>query len=334
LATNIILRPFLAVLALASLLAATSAGYAQQVRLRLGHDQPVGSMYDEGHGRFRKLAQERSGGRLRVDIFPAAQLGSEVAMIEGVRLGSLDGSVAHVANAATVVPELALFSVSYLFKDREHYERVVNDPKFQSRIETLVASKKLGLRVVGFYSSGVRDLYTRRGPATTPEELKGTKIRVMNNPVEARIWSTFGTIPTPMNFGEVYQALQSGVLDAAENAPAVIEANRHYEAARTIILTDHQRSICLLMLSERKLQAMPDDLRRIVLEAAREAATFERERDLALNAEAIERMRGRGAQIVQPDRAKFAARIAPIQDEVARSLGMTDVLELIRTHAR
>jgi TRAP-type C4-dicarboxylate transport system substrate-binding protein len=88
------------------------------------------------------------------------------------------------------------------------------------------------------------------------------------------------------------------------------------------------------MLSERKLQAMPDDLRRIVLEAAREAATFERERDLALNAEAIERMRGRGAQIVQPDRAKFAARIAPIQDEVARSLGMTDVLELIRTHAR
>ena len=97
---------------------------------------------------------------------------------------------------------------------------MVNDPEVrQSRIETLVAGKNLGLRVVGFYSAGVRDLYTRRGPATTPEELKGTKIRVMNNPVEAKVWKRFGTIPTPMNFGEVYQALQSGVLDAAENAP-------------------------------------------------------------------------------------------------------------------
>jgi tripartite ATP-independent transporter DctP family solute receptor len=333
-AVGIILKPFLAALALASLMSAPTSGGAQQVRLRLGHDQPVGSMYDEGHTMFRKLAQERSTGRVRVDIFPAAQLGSEVAMIEGVRLGSLDGSVAHVANAATVVPELALFSVSYLFKDRDHYERAINDPKFQRRIETLVAGKNLGLRVVGFYSAGVRDLYTRRGPATTPEELKGTKIRVMNNPVEAKIWNALGTIPTPMNFGEVYQALQSGVLDAAENAPAVIESNRHYEAARTIILTEHQRSICLLMMNETKLQAMPDDLRKLVLDAAREASAYERERDLALNAEAIARMKARGAQVVGADRAKFAARVAPIQDEVARSLGMTDVLELIRFHAR
>jgi tripartite ATP-independent transporter DctP family solute receptor len=326
------LVPVLALLALA--VVDPGAAGAQQVRLRFGHDQPVGSMYDEGHRMLRKLLQERTGGRVRLDIFPAAQLGSEVAMIEGVRLGSLDGSVAHVANAATVAPELSLFSVSYLFQDRDHYERVVNDPKFQQRIERLVAGKNLGLRVVGFYSAGVRDLYTRRGPVTTPDDLKGTKIRVMNNPVEAKIWNALGAIPTPMNFGEVYQSLQSGVLDAAENAPSVIESNRHYEAARTIVLTQHQRSICLLMMNERKLRALPDDLRQAVLEAAREASAFERKRDLELNAEAIARMQSRGAQIVTPDRARFAARIAPIQDEVAASLGMTDVLELIRSHAR
>ena len=326
------LVPVLALLALAAV--DPGAAGAQQVRLRFGHDQPVGSMYDEGHRMLRKLLQERTGGRVRLDIFPAAQLGSEVAMIEGVRLGSLDGSVAHVANAATVAPELSLFSVSYLFQDRDHYERVVNDPKFQQRIERLVAGKNLGLRVVGFYSAGVRDLYTRRGPVTTPDDLKGTKIRVMNNPVEAKIWNALGAIPTPMNFGEVYQSLQSGVLDAAENAPSVIESNRHYEAARTIVLTQHQRSICLLMMNERKLRALPDDLRQAVLEAAREASAFERRRDLELNAEAIARMESRGAQIVTPDRARFAARIAPIQDEVAASLGMTDVLELIRSHAR
>lgn len=318
------------VLTVAALAQGTAS--AQQYRLRIGHDQPTRSMYDEGHSMFRKLVEERSGGRVKVEVFPAAQLGSEVVMLEGVRMGSLDASVSHVANASTVVPELALFSVPYLFKDREHYERVINDPKFRSRIEALVASKNLGIRVVGIYSAGVRDLYTRRGPATTPDGLKGTKIRVMNNPVEAKVWAALGTIPTPMNFGEVYQALQSGVLDAAENAPSVIETNRHYEAAKTVILTEHQRSICLLVINEKKLNALPPDLQKVVLDAARDASAYERQRDVELNLAALERMKAKGAQIVVPDRAAFAGRVRSIQDEVAQSLKMTDVLELIRSH--
>lgn len=323
-----------AMAALAAVAAAPAMVAAQDVRLRAGHDQPVGSMYDEGHTMLRKLLEERGSGRFKLDVFPAAQLGSEVAMIEGVRLGSLDISAAHVANASTVVPELALFSVAYLFKDRDHYERVINDPKFQARIDELVASKNLGFKVVGYYSAGVRNIYTRRGPATTPDDLKGTKIRVMNNPVEAKIWNTFGAIPTPMNFGEVYQALQSGVLDAAENGLAVIEINRHYEAAKTIILSEHQRSISLLLINERKLNGMAAESRTIFLASAKDAAAYERKRDAELNAEAIDRMKARGAQIVEPNRATFAARIAPIQDEVAQNLKMTDMLELIRSHAK
>jgi TRAP-type transport system periplasmic protein len=319
-------------LALAAVLA--SPVQAQDMQLRAGHDQPVGSMYDEGHKMLQKLLAERSSGKMKLAVFPAAQLGSEVAMIEGVRLGTLDMSAAHVANASTVVPELALFSVAYLFKDRDHYEKVVNDPRFQARIDQLVASKNLGVKVIGYYSAGVRNIYTRRGPANTPDDLKGTKIRVMNNPVEAKIWNTLGAIPTPMNFGEVYQSLQSGVLDAAENGLAVIESNRHYEAAKTIILSEHQRSISLLLMNERKLNAMSADQRNILLASAKEAAVFERKRDAELNAEAIDRMKAKGAQIVEPNRASFSARIAPIQDEVATSLKMTDVLELVRSHAK
>jgi len=287
-------------------------------------------MYDEGHRAFARLVEERSAGRLKVDVYPAGQLGSEVAMLEGVRLGSLDGSVAHVANASTVVPELALFSLPYLFEDRDHFERVVNDPEFQARIDALVAGKGLGIRVVGYYSAGVRILYTRRGEATVPEDLVGTKIRVMSNPVEARVWSAMGAIPTPMSFGEVYQALQTGVLDAAENAPSVIETNRHDEAARTLVLTEHQRSLCLLFMNEGTLDGLPGDLRAAVLGAARDAAAHERRRDRELNAEAIERMKARGARVVVPERARFAARVGAIQDEVAGSLGMADVLGLVR----
>ncbi len=301
-----------------------------QTRLRFGHDQPVGSMYDEGHQALKRIAAEKSGGKLQIDIFPAAQLGSEVAMIEGVRLGSVDGAVIHVANAATVVPELALFSVAYLFKDRDHYERVITDPKFVERVAALVASKNLGVKVIGFYSAGVRNVYTRKGPVNSPEDFKGTKIRVMNNPIEAKIWSTIGTIPTPMNFGEVYQSLQTGVLDAAENGLSVIESNRHYEAAKTIILTEHQRSVALLFVNERKFNALAPAEQQALADAAHEASLVQRNRDVELNAEAIERMKAKGTQFIVPDRAKFATLIMPIQDEVAQNLKMTDVLALVR----
>ena len=319
----------------AALAGATLASDATaQTRLRFGHDQPVGSMYDEGHQALKKLVGEKTGNKVQIDIFPAAQLGSEVAMIEGVRIGSIDGAVIHVANASTVIPELSLFSVSYLFKDGNHFEAVVNDPKFKERIESLVVDKKLGLKVIGYYSAGVRNVYTRKGPASTPEELKGTKIRVMNNPIEAKIWSTIGTIPTPMNFGEVYQSLQTGVLDAAENGLAVIESNRHYEAAKTIILTEHQRSLSLLFVNERKFNGLPADQQKALLDAGREASVIQRKRDNELNADAVERMKAKGTTFVTPDKARFLTLIAPIQDEVATSMKMTDVLTLVRGHAK
>jgi tripartite ATP-independent transporter DctP family solute receptor len=291
-------------------------------------------MYDEGHQAFKRIAAEKSGGKVQVEVFPSGVLGSEVSMIEGVRLGSIDGCVAIFANTSTVVPELALFSVSYLFDDVDHYERVIEDPKFQERIASLVGGKKLGLKVLGFYAAGIRNVYTRKGPVESPDDFKGTKMRVMNNPVEARVWSTIGTIPTPMNFGEVYQALQTGVLDAAENSISVIEQNRHYESAKNIIMTQHQFGTSLLMISERRFNALAPDLQKTVLDAAQEASKYQRKRERELDAEAMERIKTRGAQLVTPDRAKFAAAIKPIQDEVAKQLNMTDVLEIIRSHAK
>ena len=313
---------------------AASTGADAQTKLRFGHDQPVGSMYDEGHKALQRLVGEKTGGKVQIEIFPAAQLGAEIAMVEGVRLGSVDGAVIHVANASTVVPELSLFSVSYLFKDREHYERVLNDPKFAERISQLIEGRNLGIKLIGFYSAGVRNIYTRKGPAATPDELKGTKIRVMNNPVEAKIWSTIGAIPTPMNFGEVYQSLQTGVLDAAENGLAVIESNRHYEAAKTIILTEHQRSISILIMNERKFNSLAPDVQKQFLDAAREASVIQRKRDGELNAEAIDRMKAKGTAFVEPDRSKFSALIAPIQDEVAATQKVPDLLTLVRNHAK
>ena len=318
--------------ALAALLFAVGV-FAQEIRLRAGHDQPLGSMYDEGHQMFKKLVEERSKGRIRVDVFPAAQLGSEVAMVEGLRLGSIDVICANAPNAAAFIPELGLFSVAYLFKDLAHFERVVNDPKFTQQVENLIASKNLGIKLMAFYAAGVRNIYSRKGSVGSPDDLKGIKIRVQNNPVEVKVWKTFGAIPTPMNFGEVYQALQSGVLDAAENGLAVIEANKHYEAAKFVSQTEHQRNLSALYINEKKLASLPKDLQAIVLQAGKEAAVHERKRDAELVAAAADRLKSRGAVLTSPDKARFIKLIAPIQDEVARELKATELLQAVRSHA-
>ena len=329
------MKRFSAVLTASVLAAASWSASAQQVvTLRMGHDQPVGSMYDEGHKMFKKLVEERSNGRIKADVFPAAQLGSEVAMVEGVRLGSIDVICANAPNAAAFVPELGLFSVAYLFKDIPHFERVVNDPAFAKRIDEIIASKNLGIKRIGFYAAGVRNIYSRKGSVASPDDLKGVKIRVQNNPIEVRVWKTFGAIPTPMNFGEVYQALQSGVLDAAENGLAVIESNKHNEAAKYISLTEHQRNLSALYINEKKLASLPPDLQKIVLDAALEASTYERKRDAELVAEAAGQLKAKGAVLTTPDKTKFIALIAPIQDEVAKDLKATDVLLIVRKHAQ
>ena len=172
---------------LVALSAASAVASAQEITLRVGHDQPVGSMYDEGHKMFKKLVEERSNGRIRVNVFPAGQLGAEVAMLEGVRLGTLDMSSCSAANAATVIPELGLLSVSYLFNDRAHVARVINDPKFSEQIDAIVTGKSLGIKRIGYYTSGVRNIYSRKGSVAGPEDLTNVKIRVQNNPVEVTI---------------------------------------------------------------------------------------------------------------------------------------------------
>jgi tripartite ATP-independent transporter DctP family solute receptor len=312
----------------------SAAVNAQQITLRMGHDQPVGSMYDEGHKMLKKLVEERSKGRIKADVFPAAQLGSEVAMVEGLRLGSIDVICANAPNAAAFIPELGLFSVAYLFKDIAHFDRVVNDPAFAKRIDEIIASKNIGIKRIGFYAAGVRNIYSRKGSVAGPEDLKGVKIRVQNNPIEVKVWRAFGAIPTPMNFGEVYQALQSGVLDAAENGLAVIESNKHYEAAKFITQSEHQRNLSALYINEKKLASMPADLQKIVLDAAAEAAVHERKRDAELVAAAANSLKSKGAVLTSPDKAKFIALIAPIQDEVAKELKATDLLQIVRKHAQ
>ena len=328
------MKRFSAVFTASAFALASWSASAQQITLRMGHDQPVGSMYDEGHKMFKKLVEERSNGRIKADVFPAAQLGSEVAMVEGVRLGSIDVICANAPNAAAFVPELGLFSVAYLFTDIPHFERVVNDPQFAKRIDEIIASKNLGIKRIGFYAAGVRNIYSRKGSVASPDDLKGVKIRVQNNPIEVKVWKTFGAIPTPMNFGEVYQALQSGVLDAAENGLAV---DRVEQAQRGGQVHQPDRAPAQPLGHVHQREKAGEPAARPAEDRAGRGA-----RGLRLRAQegrrvrrrGSERLKSKGAVLTTPDKTKFIALIAPIQDEVAKELKATDLLQTVRKHAQ
>ncbi len=137
-----------------------------------------------------------------------------------------------------------------------------------------------------------------------------------------------------MTFGEVYHALQSGVLDAAENSLAVIESNKHHEAAKFITQSEHQRSLAAMYINEKKFASLPPELQKVVLDAGLEASVHERKKDAEFVAAAANTVKAKGAVLTSPDKAKFIALIAPIQDEVAKELKATELLALIRKHAQ
>jgi TRAP-type C4-dicarboxylate transport system substrate-binding protein len=177
-------------------------------------------------------------------------------------------------------------------------------------------------------------VYSRKGSVEGPDDLKRVKIRVQNNPVEVKVWKAFGAIPTPMNFGEVYQALQSGVIDAAENGLAVIDSNKHFEAAKYISQTEHQYGVNPLFMNEKKLASLPPDVQKLVLQAAADASVYERKKDAELVAAAVDRLKAKGAILTKPDKSKFVALIAPIQDQVAQDIKAADLLQMLRADGK
>ena len=190
------------------------------------------------------------------------------------------------------------------------------------------------MKVIGFYGGAMRSVYVRTGPVRTPDDLKGLKLRVMNNPIESRIWKALGAIPTPMNFAEVYSALQTGVIDGGETIPSVMETSKLYQPAKFVSLTEHQFTFAPLVISEKRFASLPPDLQKIVLDAGREASAVERKQETSDNIAAVNRVRTLGANIVQPDKVKFQAAVASIHDDVARELKVTDLLQIIREDAR
>jgi len=307
---------------------AEKAGAQKEYVLRLGHDQSTGHPYDLGAKYFADNVEKATDGAVKIVIYPSAQLGDSAEQIEGLRMGTLDITVAAFAHAASFIPELDLFGAPFLFVDEAHFSNVFNGEV--GEILDKASKDHYGIRLLSTFTSGYRLLFNNKRPVKTAEDLVGIKVRVMGGEANAMTWSVFGALPTPMPYSEVYSALQAGVIDGAENEPVSILMNRFYENAPYFALTKHLVLPMGVFISGDVYDKLPADYQRILKEEAVKAAKWEMTYITAENVKAIAEMEKMGVQVTTPDPSVFQAQGKEIQNLVAKKLGLIELLEKVR----
>lgn len=283
---------------------------AQTVLLRAAHTNAVGEVQDEGLRFMDRRLREITGGKLGLQVYPNGQLGNELPMVEGVALGTIDLAVPSHAAFANFVKDYQLLDMPFLIRDYGHLARVAGTPAIAQLAQ---AAQGRGFRVLGLYSSGVRHIMTRDA-AGSMAELRGRKIRTQQNPVHVAAFNAFGANATPLAYGELYSALQVGVVDGAEAAYTNFVAQKFFEVCKHWTTVGWLSLTAPVVLSERKFQSLAPDLRNALVQAGEESAVFERQFVVDGEAKLVEQVRAHGVAIHEPDKEPFQRAARPLYD--------------------
>lgn len=251
---------------------------------------------------------EKSGGKLKVEVYPSGQLGSERECLELVQLGGLAMTKVSASVLEGFAPEFKVFGLPYLFRDEAHKTAVLDGPIGK---EILAAPQAKFMRGLCYYDSGSRSFYTKR-PIRTPEDLAGLKIRVQESPMAFALIRAFGASATPISFGELYTALQQGVVDGAENNPPSFHLARHYEVCKYYSLDEHTSVPDVVVVSTHFWSSLSAEEQRWLQEAADESAVYQRKLWDTSTAESLAAVEKAGVEIIRPDKAAFAAKVADL----------------------
>jgi tripartite ATP-independent transporter DctP family solute receptor len=243
-----------------------------------------------------------SGDTMHIDIYPSGQLGSERETIELLQIGSIDMTKVSASPLEGFVPLMKIFNLPYLFRDREHLFAVLDSGIGR---ELLLAPVSVGLRGLGYYDAGSRSFYSTDRPILTPDDLDGLKIRVQQSQTAMQMVSALGGSPTPISWGELYTALQQGVVDGAENNPPSFYTSGHYEVARFFTLDEHTAVPDLLLISTRTWDALTAEQQAWLQQAVDDSVAYQRELWQRDTADALAAVAEDGVEIIRPDKTAF-----------------------------
>ncbi|HSV87616.1 MAG TPA: TRAP transporter substrate-binding protein [Bacteroidales bacterium] len=293
-------------LALAAILLVSCRDAAEVRTLKLAHGLDPSHSVHKGMVYMAERIEEKSGGRLRMDVYPSGQLGTERENVEMLQIGSLAITKVSAAILEGFAPSYAIFGLPFLFNDKPHLHRVLDS---EIGRELLLDIERFWLRGLTFYDAGSRSFYTSHRPILHPDDLRGLKIRVMQSPSAIAMIKAFGGSPTPLSWGELYTALQAGVVDGAENNPPSFVLSHHYEISRYYSLTEHTTIPDVLAISTKVWNLLSEQEQQWVQEAADESAVYQRKLWAESERETLERARQAGVTILKPDKAPFIERV-------------------------
>ncbi|HYZ34575.1 MAG TPA: TRAP transporter substrate-binding protein [Crenalkalicoccus sp.] len=300
---------------------------AQAITLRSADVHPDGYPTVEGVKQMGRLLEERSGGRIRIQLFPSRQLGDEKDTLEQTRFGVIDMTRVNTAPLNNLVPETLVAGLPFLFRDTAHMQRTMDGPIGE---EIGRGTQAHGLVTLCYYDAGARSFYTRTKPARTPDDLKGLKIRVLQSDMWVAMMRAFGANATPLPYGEVYSALQTGVVDGAENNfPSYLTA-RHFEVAKHYAMTEHSLTPEILAMSKRSFDRLARADQDLVRQCARESLPAMREKWVAMETDARRQVEAGGSQIVPADKEAFARLVRPVYDQFVRDPKLKSLVERIQ----
>jgi tripartite ATP-independent transporter DctP family solute receptor len=302
-------------------LACTVSSEAQTRHFKFGYDQPHTTGYGIVGDTFNAKLKELSKGAMEIDQFPGAQLGQEPQMLQLVKSGDLDFMISSSANAATVSPEAGVMSLHFLFRSEDHLIKSIASPELSKAVRQMIEETVKGSHVLAVTTLGLRHLYGKI-EVKSIDDIKGKKVRVQATPTEDTMFPAYGAQTVHMPFGSVYTSLQTGVMDFAENGINVYLANKHYEVAPVLSLTEHEANNSLIWISDKLWSSLTDEQKGWVQGAAAEVAKTEPAKALQLEHDSATKLKSLGVKVVDGvDKSGFLKIAQPYLEKMSKDLG-------------
>lgn len=285
----------------------------EQKSLKLAHSLGVTHPVHIAMDYFAERVEEKSGGKLTIQIYPSSQLGGERESLELLQIGSLAMTKVSSAVMENFSPKLKVFGYPYIFRDREHRYQVYDSELGR---ELLAEGEQYWLKGLTYFDAGSRSFYTKNTKIETPEDLEGLKIRVMESPTAINLVKILGASPTPVSWGELYTSLQQGVVDGAENNLPSFYTSKHYEISKEFSVDEHTSIPDILVISTLIYDELSPQEKTWIEESAAEAAVKQRELWEAAEKEALEEITKAGVNVTYPDKQRFMEQSQPLIDDL------------------
>ena len=277
---------------------------------------------------FADRVKELTGGKLIINVYPNSQLGNEREYVEFLQTGQIEFGRTATAVLGAFVPQFQAFDLPYLFKNKQQMFKAADGELGQILLKLL--AEKLNIKGLGFFDDGTRCLYNSKRPVYLPADLKGMKVRTMESQIMIRTFNMLGAAATPLPYGELYSALQQGVVDAQENPIATIHVHKFYEVAKYISLTNHIYAPIPLSITDRRWQGFSPPDKAAFQKAASEVSVWHRKAVVDEENQMLDEMKAKGATVIKPDVPAFARASRPVYDKAAAEYPKADLKSLLK----